>query len=275
MTQTLDTRTEPDARAPAEPRFVVFGDFNCPYSYLASRRAAVLAAQGVVVDWRAVEHDPWVPRRFADSSVRVACLEEEMEKVTGMLLPGERLPYEPAGFLPYTKAAVTGYAEAYGAGVAAEARTLLFDAFWTRGVDLGNPRTVRALLADTVRCGSTRSGVLRDWGCAVDVTGGPVTTLGWRTVGQWRAEWLTTGKEVVPTLLEDGRPLFGEQALDRLAGELVRRGLDPAAVPLARTSPPRPYVGDVADHAWVSQHGNRWMRDFRDAPTRPAFPHVG
>ena len=43
-------------------RVVVYGDFNCPWSYLASRRAAVLAEDGVDVDWRAVEHEPWRPR---------------------------------------------------------------------------------------------------------------------------------------------------------------------------------------------------------------------
>jgi len=37
---------------------VVYGDFNCPYSYLASQRADLLSRAGaLMVDWRAVEHD--------------------------------------------------------------------------------------------------------------------------------------------------------------------------------------------------------------------------
>ncbi len=37
---------------------IVYGDFNCPYSYLASQRADLIACGGVAaVDWRAVEHD--------------------------------------------------------------------------------------------------------------------------------------------------------------------------------------------------------------------------
>ncbi len=36
----------------------VYGDFNCPYSYLASQRVDALARSGrAEVEWRAVEHD--------------------------------------------------------------------------------------------------------------------------------------------------------------------------------------------------------------------------
>ena len=40
---------------------IVYGDFNCPYSYLASQRADLLSRAGIVVDWRAVEHDRGLP----------------------------------------------------------------------------------------------------------------------------------------------------------------------------------------------------------------------
>ena len=36
---------------------IVYGDFNCPYSYLASQRVDELARLGQAgVEWRAVEH---------------------------------------------------------------------------------------------------------------------------------------------------------------------------------------------------------------------------
>src|SRR5438309_11493539 len=46
----------------AAVKLVIYGDFNCPFSALASDRAARLEATGrVVVEWRAVEHDPSIP----------------------------------------------------------------------------------------------------------------------------------------------------------------------------------------------------------------------
>lgn len=39
-------------------KVIVYGDFNCPYCYLASQRSARLARDGMTeIDWRAVEHD--------------------------------------------------------------------------------------------------------------------------------------------------------------------------------------------------------------------------
>ena len=38
---------------------IVYGDFNCPYSYLASQRADRVIREGMArIAWRAVEHDP-------------------------------------------------------------------------------------------------------------------------------------------------------------------------------------------------------------------------
>lgn len=256
-------------------RIVIYGDFNCPWSYLASRRAAVLATDGVEVDWRAVEHQPWRPNRFTDSSVRFTCLREEMDHVLAQLLPGEELPYSLAGFVPYTQVAVSGYAEAYAAGVAGRVRNLLFEAFWIHAIDLGDAKAVRTLLVDAIRSGSSPSELLRDWGYAVDVTGGPVTTTAWRLVAAWADQWQATGKETVPVVLfGDVAPLFGTDAVEWLGAELVSRGLDPSPPPTlasARDRLPR----DIAPLSWVSQHGNRWMRDYQQAHRRPVFPGVG
>ncbi len=43
-------------------RLTIYGDFNCPFSVLASVRADVLlAAGGYTIDWRAVQHDTEIP----------------------------------------------------------------------------------------------------------------------------------------------------------------------------------------------------------------------
>jgi hypothetical protein len=254
-------------------RILVYGDFNCPWSYLTSRRAALLEADGVQVDWRAVEHDPWMPRPFLDSSVRFEALRSEMGDVERLLLPGERLPHALRGFLPYSRAAVSGYAEAYGAGVSARVRHLLFEAFWLHGADLGNARLVRTLLVDAVRSGSSHSNALHDWGYAVDVTGGPVTTTAWRLIRQWRSEWRALGPGVVPLVRVDGgAPVPGVAAVERLGEELVARGIDVTREPAV---PAEPRPADPPDRSWVSQHGNRWLRDYQALHQVPAFPSAG
>jgi hypothetical protein len=245
----------------------IYGDFNCPWSYLAERRARLLADDGVEVDLLAVEHDPRRPRRHGDC--RFSCLREEMGRVERCLLPGERYPYSLTGFVPYTSATLSGYAEAYGAGAAHLAHPLLFEAFWMHGLDLGDPKLVRTLLVDTIRGGHSDSGCLRDWGYAVDVTGGPVTTTGWRIARRWREEWQDSGKEVVPVLYVDGRPFFGEDAVTRLGDELVARGLDPGAEP-TRPTPAR-RTTDPPDHSWVSQYGYRQLREFQALHARPLW----
>ncbi|HET6562513.1 MAG TPA: DsbA family protein [Marmoricola sp.] len=250
---------------------VIYGDFTCPWSYLASRRAAVLAANGVTVDWRAVEHDPRRPSRTGDGSLRLRCLREEMDRVLALLLPGEELPYALAGFVPYTKAAVSGYAEAYAAGVGAQVQRLLFEAFWMHSFDLDSPEAVRTLLVDDVRSGTADSDLVREWGHAVDLTGGPLTTTAWRLIRQWGAEWHSTGKETVPVLVVDGgAPRFGVDAVEWLGVELARRGAAVDEVPPRHELPARSHH-DIASYSWASQHGGRWLRDYQQAHGRPRF----
>lgn len=238
---------------------VLYGDFNCPWSYLASRRLRVLQDSGVPVDFRAVEHDPWRPGR--DGS-RFADLREEMDRVAAELLPGEDLPYSLAGFVPRTQAAISGYAEAHAAGVAPTVRNLLFDAFWLHGLDIGDPKVVRTLLVDAIRSGSSPSEPLREWGYAVDVTGGPVSTAAWRLIGAWDREWRGDGNQVVPIVRGPAEPIIGVDAV-RWLGDQVRElvAADEALVPAQEHHAP----ADVAPLSWVSQHGNRWLRDYRRA----------
>ena len=50
-------------RSAGEPvRLIIYGDFNCPFSALASARAADIEARALaVIDWRTVEHDEDIP----------------------------------------------------------------------------------------------------------------------------------------------------------------------------------------------------------------------
>jgi len=120
---------------------VVYADFGSPACYLASQRTDALTAAGVPVDWRAVETDPRLPvggRRV--DKVDGDRLERELQSLASLVLPGEEVPQSLPGFRPNTRGAVSGYAEAYVAGVADDVRRLLFDAYWMRGADIEQRR---------------------------------------------------------------------------------------------------------------------------------------
>lgn len=281
MTMTLDvpvrretlprpaTTTRPDETG----HLALYGDLTCAWSYLASRRAAVLEAAGVEVDWWMVEHERPTPGRAPSPQARLEATRRDIERVSRRLLPGEELPHSLGRFVPLTKPAVSGYAEAYLAGVGREARRLLFEACWLRAVDVGNPRVVRALLADTVRHGQPSSDLLRDWGYSVDVTGEPVTSEAWRLVRQWRSDWSTGGAVVPVVVLGNGRRMSGVEAVEWLGAEVVRRGIAADLVDRAAQHSPPP-KRDVVDLSWATQHGNRWLRARRDANAGELFERL-
>lgn len=270
--QTLPRPVAAPAREPTA-HITLYGDLTCPWSYLASRRAALLATAGVVVDWWMVEHDRPVPGRQPDHEARVEATRRDLARVEQRLLPGEQLPAVPASFVPYTRPAVSGYAEAYLAGVGPQARRLLFAAYWLHGIDLGGARVVRSLLADTVRSGHSTSEPIRDWGYAVDVTGAPVTTAAWHLVRQWRRGWAGGGQVVPALLLDDGRRLRGVEAVEWLGSEVARYGIDPGLLGQVAPLPEKPRK-DLADLSWASEHGNRWMQARRTALSGELFSRL-
>lgn len=239
------TAPVPAAQHPATPlrpvrEIVLYGDFNCPWSYLASRRAALLAGEGAHIDWRAVEHDAasrrglagianvTAPHRGAPARpVRLGPLLDEMRQVLTLLLPGEELPYALAGFATHTRAALAAYAEAYRAGVAGPVRQVLFEAFWLHAFDLGDPSVVHTLIVDAVRSGATGAGTLSQWDYGSGITHQVSATTQGLMAG-WASEWSEAGNQTVPTLVADGVMFHGVEALTWLGTELVRRGLYPA-----------------------------------------------
>lgn len=222
-------------------RVTAWGDFTCPWSYLTWRRTEVLRAAGVAIDWRSVEHDPWHTLRPIDVTDRFVQLRAELPRVEQHLLPGEVLPRTLAGFVPFTGAATSAYAEASVAGVAAPVRRQLFEAFWRRGIDLNDARVVRTLLIDQVRRGTSTTELVGVWGYALDVTGGPITHAGWQTVRDWRTSWRATATDdpsvagVVPVVVVEGEaPVHGVAAVDRVGRLVADAGLDPGGVDAGR-----------------------------------------
>jgi predicted DsbA family dithiol-disulfide isomerase len=241
---------------------VVYADFGSPACYLASRRADALGAAGVPVDWRAVEADPRLPVGGGRPDVdKRDAVDREFESLDRLLLPDEELPRSTPTFRPNTRGAVSGYAEAYVAGVADDVRRLLFAAYWIRRADIGSPETLRRLLAGPILRGHSTSVPVSEFGYVVSSSRGPVTTDAFRLIRDWSAQWEMLQVPTLPLLVVEERLVIsGERALRRLEEEIQRVGarIDPGLPDPGRY----PAVSDPPASSWVSQNGGRWRHSW-------------
>jgi DSBA-like thioredoxin domain len=204
---------------------VVYGDFNCPFSALASSRVERLEGAGIVnVEWRAVEHAPDIPRSGEPVRGHLADeLDRELDQVHELLCTGEDLALHRPRSRSNTGAAVATYAGS-DPRVRSAVRVELFRRYWVDGQDLGDDRLL------------------------VEVGGARRATV---TSMQWRREWLDLDRPVVPMMrLPDGYVSRGLGALARLA-ELLDA--------TSGRSLPRPFDGAAAcdaDREHVSNQGD-------------------
>lgn len=226
---------------------VIYGDFNCPYSYLASQRADLLNRAWPAVDWRAVEHDPGLPVTGSRADSGQAVWDRELAEVASLALPGERVPDRPPALISNTKAAVAAYAEAVSDGVADELRRRLFRAIWVQGLHLSSAYEVRRLITgvmwpqeditDRLSSPDIPSLLLRDpdlaridrrSGGTIAPDGGPLTTAAWRQIRRWRQEWLALPSQVIPAVIGPDQVLRpGIEGLRYLADLTTTAGLQP------------------------------------------------
>lgn len=217
-------------------KVIIYGDFSCPYSYLASQRADRLRNAGrAEPEWRAVEHDHAFPHtgRPADT----AAAGGELARVAALALPGEHAPAAAPPLVSNTEAAVAAYAEAVPDGFADALRRRLFEAIWAEGQHLSSAYAVRGLvavlrwppasLALSLGCPDLPSPLnrrpspgeaVRRSGAVIAPDGGPLTTAAWRRIRQWRAGWLARTPGVVPLVIgPDGAAYPGVAGLEFLA----------------------------------------------------------
>jgi len=176
-------------------RFLLYGDFNCPFSALASARIVELEERGIAqVEWRAVQHDTTIPPvgEFIPD-YRRRDFERELDQIRGLLEAGEpdrlRLPERRAN----TRIASEAYAAAPLA-MRAALREKLFSAYWVDGADLADVREVDRI-AGRLRDGHTADG--------------------------WQQRWIALPRPTVPAMvLPDGYVSRGLGALARLANLL-------------------------------------------------------
>jgi 2-hydroxychromene-2-carboxylate isomerase len=230
---------------------IIYGDFNCPYSYLACQRADLLDRTGLEVDWRSVEHDRSLPLTGSRSDGDSAAWDRELAEVASLALAGEHVPTGPPALVSNTQAAVSAYAEAVSDGVAGELRRRLFTAIWEQGLHLSSTYEVRRLVTAvmwpqediTSRLASPEipsllirdpdmARIVRRSGGTVAPDGQPLTTIGWRRVRQWRQEWLGLPSQVIPAVIgPDLAVRSGVDALSYLA--VLARSAVPVPQPRA------------------------------------------
>ncbi|HEX7095150.1 MAG TPA: DsbA family protein [Acidimicrobiales bacterium] len=181
-------------------RLVIYGDFNCPFSAVASARAAQLEDAGrAEIDWRAVVHDLSIPRGGGplDDATRDA-LARELDQIAGLLTPADTVSLR----LPPRRLDTRGVTDAFAA-LAPEQRSpvrrALFEAYWSRGEDIGSAPVLREL-----------TGLPH----AASAEDGPGAAL----AEEWRSAWLALPNTLVPMMvLPDGYVSRGLGALRRLA----------------------------------------------------------
>lgn len=254
----------PDLLRPEET-IVVYGDFACPWSYLAQRRASALAGAGARVDWRAVGQATAPAGVPDDKAARYAAMTDQARLAASLLSTGEELPLNPAGFVPRTRATISAYAETYAAGVAPRGLDLLFTSYWRDGVDIGDPNVLRVLLHDELRSSASPSPQVSEWGIATDLAGAPLSSAAWHLVRSWNAEWRDLGSPVLPVIqVGEHRPVFGVRAVEWLGRAVQTLGLD-VRVPEAE---PEIDPAGLPTLSWISGFGGAWLERSQRAAGR-------
>ncbi|MEO7429559.1 MAG: DsbA family protein [Acidimicrobiales bacterium] len=169
----------------------IYGDFNCPFSALASVRADVLLAAGThEIDWRAIQHDTTIPASGEPVDAEIAAaLAAEIATILELSEHDLRLRLVVPPVLSNTALASAAFAAA--GDQADRLRGRIFAAVWAEGRNLANPIELRRL----------------------DANGRDVATA-----RRWQAEFGALPRPITPTLvLPDGYVSRGLGAVARLA----------------------------------------------------------
>lgn len=236
-------------------QLIVYGDFNCPYSYLASQRMETLARLGHQVQWRAVEHDPRLPTTGTPSAARHELWRRELDEVSTLALRGELAPTRMPDLISNTYAATTAYAESITDGIADPLRRALFQAIWIDRKHLSSAYDVRPIIAAITsppvdvlsRLGlelpvpgldsAEPADSTRRFGGTIAPNGAPLTTPGWQRIRTWHGDWLALGRPVVPAVVGiDATAHFGIDALTWLASLLPEPARQQATRPTIVTT---------------------------------------
>lgn len=205
-----------------DARTVVYADFSCARCYLASQLVSRLRHHDFPIEWRAVEHEVGLPVTGRSRSVGESTEVVRVRAVAGPTAGPHGLALEdPPELIPKSTAAVSAYAEAVVGDVSDEIRDLLFSAYWTHRIDIGNPEKLRTVLAPAFMRSNATSDPIKRFGYAVAMTREPITGAAWRLRRTWRHDWQQLEQDQLPLVVEANDVYAGDEALRRL-GELVQ-----------------------------------------------------
>jgi hypothetical protein len=121
----------------------IYGDFNCPFSALASAKVDVLLARGDQIEWRAVQHDTTIPEAGepldGDSALALAA------EIATILQQDAAIHLRVPPVRSNTALACAAFAAAGADGP--ELRGRFFAAVWEEGRNLGSTAELRRLHA--------------------------------------------------------------------------------------------------------------------------------
>lgn len=175
------------------PEVVIYGDFNCPFSSLAHRRALHQQEQcRLRFDWRPIEHDAEIPLSGVPVSESTrGQFEQELAQIREMLVEGERDVLRVPTRRPNTRRINSLYASAPTTERADLARSV-FDAYWVDDIDVNSEEFVEGLGMVDIAAGAS-------------------------IAEEWQREWQSFDRRIVPMMrLPDGKLSRGLGVLTRL-----------------------------------------------------------
>lgn len=196
----------------------LYVDLTSPWAYLAHQRSTAAATDGLPVPaWVAVQRrdpGPLVGSR-GDSPARRSA-QEQLTQVRAQAGPDVDLPRTVPNVLPHPRPVAAAYAEAVDLGCAAAVRTVLLEAYWQDGQDIGDPEVLRRILPAAVRSepvlctGDPR----REFGYLVSPAREPLTNQAYHLLMRWQQAWVEIGSPGPLALVgADGEVRIGAAAL--------------------------------------------------------------
>ena len=184
-------KTEEEQRNIGAGDFVVYADFNCPYSYALNERLQALGLEDRV-DFRSVQHAPTASSENTEISILTALSRE----VADVRRRAPSVHIATPLFRPATAAAAELLDRVFRQSPrhASRLRRAIFQALWVEGLDISLPEVLDSLLVQQ------------------DIDLGSVTTDSSEALSGWQTEWTNNSE------FEGGIPIVISEQGEKVIG---------------------------------------------------------